>query len=38
LTRLAIDIPGIILIAFLLTKLISKREIEEIYENSENMA
>ncbi|WP_097006056.1 permease [Lacrimispora amygdalina] len=38
LTRLVIDIPGIILIAFLLTKLISKREIEEIYENSENMA
>lgn len=38
LTRLAIDIPGIILIAFLLTKLISKGEIEEIYKNSETMA
>lgn len=38
LTRLAIDIPGIILIAFLLTKLISKREMEEIYKNSEIMA
>ncbi len=38
LTRLAIDIPGIILIAFLLTKLISKREKEEIYKNSEIMA
>lgn len=38
LTRLAIDIPGIILIAFLLTKLISKREKEEIYKNSEIIA
>ncbi|NNJ31301.1 permease [Lacrimispora defluvii] len=38
LTRLAIDIPGIILIAFLLRKLISKREMEEIYKNSEIMA
>lgn len=38
LTRLAIDIPGIILIAFLLTKLISKREMEEIYKNSEIIA
>jgi len=38
LTRLAIDIPGIILIAFLLTKLISKGEMEEIYKNSEIMA
>jgi len=38
LTRLAINIPGIILIAFLLTKLISKGEMEEIYKNSEIMA
>ena len=38
LTRLAIDIPGIILIAFLLSKLISNREMEEIYKNSETMA
>ena len=37
LTRLLIDIPGIILIAFLLSKLISKAEIKSIYENAEMM-
>lgn len=36
-TRLLIDIPGIIIIAFILTKLISKKEVEEIYKNAENM-
>lgn len=36
-TRLLIDIPGIIIIAYALTKLIPQKEIEEIYRNSENM-
>lgn len=34
-TRLLIDIPGIIIIAYILSKLISKDEIEKIYENAE---
>lgn len=34
-TRLLIDIPGIIIIAYVLSKLISKDEIEKIYENAE---
>jgi uncharacterized membrane protein YraQ (UPF0718 family) len=34
-TRLLIDIPGIILIALLLSKMLSKSEIKEIYENTE---
>lgn len=37
-TRLAIDIPGIIIIAYILSKLISKREIEKIYNNAENIS
>ena len=36
-TRLAVDIPGIILIAYLLSKLIPKKEVERIYENAEKM-
>jgi uncharacterized membrane protein YraQ (UPF0718 family) len=31
--RLLIDIPGIIIIAFILSKMVSKKEIEKIYEN-----
>jgi uncharacterized membrane protein YraQ (UPF0718 family) len=37
-TRLAIDIPGIIIIAYILSKLISKQEIEKIYESAENIS
>ena len=37
LTRLAIDIPGIIIIAYILTKLISKDEIEKIYKDEEQL-
>ncbi len=37
-TRLLIDIPGIIIIAFILSKLISKKEIDEIYKNAENIS
>ncbi|HKM03729.1 MAG TPA: permease [Lachnospiraceae bacterium] len=33
-TRLLIDIPGIIIIAFILSKLNSKKEIDELYENA----
>ncbi|NSW93014.1 MAG: permease [Firmicutes bacterium] len=36
-TRLLIDIPGIIIIAYILSKVISKNEIEEIYKNAESM-
>jgi len=36
-TRLAIDIPGIILIAYILSKLISKDEVEKIYQGAENI-
>lgn len=36
-TRLLVDIPGIILIAWVLTKLMSKKEIETIYQNAENL-
>lgn len=36
-TRLLIDIPGIILIAYILTKIISKKDVEKIYENAENL-
>lgn len=36
LTRLLVDIPGIILISFLLTKLIPDKEVEAIYKNAEN--
>lgn len=38
LTRLIIDIPGIIIIAFVLSKLISKEEIEKIYKQAENIS
>lgn len=34
-TRLFVDIPGIIIIAYVLSKLISKNEIKEIYKNAE---
>jgi len=34
LTRLFVDIPGIILMAFLLEQLLSKKEIEEIYQRA----
>ncbi len=36
-TRLLIDIPGIILIAFALSKLVSKEEVQTIYRNAENI-
>ena len=37
-TRLLIDIPGIIIIAFILSKLVSKAEVEKLYMNAENLA
>jgi len=37
LTRLIIDIPGIIIIALLLAKLITPPEVEKIYENAANL-
>ena len=36
-TRLLIDIPGIIIIAYVLSKLVTKDEVKEIYENAENL-
>lgn len=36
-TRLLINIPGIIIIAFLLEALISKKEVSVIYKNAENL-
>lgn len=36
-TRLAVDIPGIIIIAFILSKLVSKEEIERVYKQAENI-
>ena len=36
-TRLLIDIPGIIIIAYILSKLISKDEKEKMYNNAENI-
>lgn len=36
LTRLLVDIPGIILIAFILTKLMPEKEIAALYKNAEN--
>jgi uncharacterized membrane protein YraQ (UPF0718 family) len=36
-TRLLIDIPGIILIAFVLSKLTRKQEVEKLYKNAENL-
>ena len=38
LTRLAIDIPGIILIAYILNFFVSKEEIEEIYKKAESLS
>lgn len=35
LTRLMIDIPGIIIIAFILSRLISKKEVDDIYKKAE---
>lgn len=37
LTRLLVDIPGIIIIAILLSKLIKKEELKEIYANAQRM-
>ncbi len=37
-TRLLIDIPGIIIIAFVLSKLVSKKEVEALYKNAENIS
>lgn len=37
LTRLAIDIPGIIIIAYILAAFISKDEIKKIYKNAEKL-
>lgn len=36
-TRLIIDIPGIIIIAYLLSGLVSKKEVEQIYKEAENL-
>lgn len=36
-TRLIVDIPGIIIIAYILSKLISKTEVQKIYENAESI-
>jgi hypothetical protein len=38
LTRLLIDLPGIIIIAYILSKLISKEEVKALYLNAENNA
>ena len=37
-TRLLIDIPGIILIAFIISKFVSKKEVEELYAKAENIS
>jgi uncharacterized membrane protein YraQ (UPF0718 family) len=36
-SRLLIDIPGIIIIAFILSKVVSKKEIEELYEMAKSI-
>lgn len=36
-SRLLIDIPGIIIIAFILSKMVSKREVEKLYENAKSI-
>jgi len=36
-TRLLIDIPGIILIAVIISKFLSEKEIEQIYENAKTL-
>ncbi|MBN2851243.1 MAG: permease [Clostridia bacterium] len=38
LTRLLIDIPGIIIISFILSSVISKKEVKEIYENAGDLS
>ena len=38
LTRMLVDIPGVIIIAYLLSKMVSKEEIKKIYENAENIS
>ena len=35
--RLLIDIPGIIVIAFIISKMVSKNEIEELYERAKEI-
>lgn len=37
LTRLLVDIPGIIIIAYVLSKFFSQEEIKKIYQNAENI-
>ena len=37
-TRLLVDIPGIIIIAFIISKFVSKKEVEEIYSNVEKIS
>ncbi len=37
-TRLLIDIPGIILIAYIISKFVSKKEVEELYAKAENLS
>jgi uncharacterized membrane protein YraQ (UPF0718 family) len=37
-TRLLVDIPGIIIIAYILSKVVNKQEIQKIYENAENLS
>lgn len=37
LTRLLIDIPGIIIIAFIISKLVSKKEIDKLYEKAKEI-
>ncbi|MGC6177446.1 permease [Lacrimispora sp. 38-1] len=36
-TRLLVDIPGIIVIAFIISRFVSKKEVEEIYANVEKI-
>ncbi len=36
-SRLLIDIPGIIIIAFILSKMVSKKEVNELYENAKTI-
>ena len=36
-TRLLIDIPGIIIIAYILAAFVSKDEIKKLYKNAENL-
>lgn len=37
-TRLLIDIPGVILIAFIISKAVSKKEVEELYKKAMNLS